>query len=199
MTLREVVILVIEAVERALYLNRLRVGAYAFGAQGREQVLQAARCVNGSAGWIAPERDAPCDILLLDHIPLEWLPRLALGLREDALSSYLGRMAVAGKTIVVLGRAPEPEEHAPQAYRALLHSYRKILGGYGYLFLGEQAAEAGGGRAVYAGNVLSRKELLQHAAGGRIRVAPEVVVTPLAREAAREQGIVIIREQRQRS
>ena len=204
MTLEQLIRIVVEAVERAITLNRFKIAAYAFNKANTEQTLQAARVINGSAVLLSNEsllsETDSCDILFLDSIPIEYLPKLALGICDDSVSRLINMMPAQGKTIFVL-RAPEQLPNAPMAFKALMNTYRGLLNNYGYIFLDSENNSShnqglAGSCRRFTGNVLSRADLMSYPRAGEIIVGPDCVVTALALETAKQKDVTIKRQSR---
>ena len=201
MTLHKLIEIVAEAVERAMYLSCLHVEALSFNERNRELVRRAACSINGMADvFVFDNRQTPLpDALVVDAIPDALLPRLALGLFEDELSRSLFRLIKNEVPILVLSQYG-CMERLPRGLAGLRTSYLKMLEGYGVVFLDQMRSMPVSGAcasvkdAVFRENVLSRQTLLRHSSSGSLVLGPDVLVTNLAEETARDMGITIIRE-----
>ena len=201
MTLHKLIEIVSEAVERAMYLSCLHVEALSFNERNRELVRRAACSINGTADvFVFDNRQTPLpDALVVDAIPDALLPRLALGLFEDELSRSLFRLIKNEVPILVLSQYG-CMERLPRGLAGLRTSYLKMLEGYGVVFLDQMRSMPVSGAcpsvkdAVFRENVLSRQTLLRHSSSGSLVLGPDVLVTNLAEETARDMGITIIRE-----
>ena len=206
MTLEELIRIIVEAVERMIKLSKIKVAAYAFDHANASETLDAAEVVNGSAQLLAPSYDSyqkhdHADILFLDYIPIEYLPRLALCILDDSISQLISTMISEGKTVYVLKKAPEKSGNPPAAFNALLDTYYSILKSYGVIFLHlESISESPvseipvSGPCSFVGNVLSLKELQNYPIDSSITIGQSCVITTLALETAEKMNITIIRQ-----
>jgi len=198
MTLRQVIEVIIEVVERQLLLARQKVGALTFEEANRDALTRAAQAVNGQADFFSPSgglaAESAYDVLFIDRIPLTALGGIALGLGEGGPGALVHTMLSRGKPVFVLYRTVPPRDISP-AYGRLFEAYQQALERYGVVFL------EGEGRAVeadvYDKKVLTREDVLKMrntAGGGRIVVREGVVITGLARDTAQSLGIEIVRK-----
>jgi len=201
MTLHKLIEIVAEAVERAICLSRLHVEVLSFNERNRELVRRAACSINGATDvFVFKNRQAPPpDVLVIDAIPSAILPRLALGLFEDELSRSMFGLIRNEIPILVLCQYSSMER-LPRGLAGLMVSYLEMLKGYGVVFLDQTrprptyGACPSGKDAVFRENVLSRQALLHRGSSGSLVLGPDVLVTNLAEETARDMGITIFRE-----
>jgi hypothetical protein len=201
MTLEELIRIVVETVERVIKLNRIKIIAYVFDQANVVETLEAAGVINGSAQLLSPKFDSSpthdCgDILFLDYIPIEYLPKLALGICDNSLCRLINSMIASGKPIYVLKKSPEMSQKSSAAFKALLDTYSSLLKNYGFIFLEPEDTPECADSTPYhfTGNVLSLKELQNCSAGGKIIVEPKCVITTLAAETAKNMNVTIIRQ-----
>jgi len=195
MTLEQLVIIVSNAVERAIKLSRLKVTAFAFEESHTEETLKAARIVNGSAITLTPEMNDCGDVLFLDCIPTEYLPKLVLGICDEPICRQIIMTVAQGKTVFVLRKSNEDFQNAPAVCLALLNTYRNFLKRSGYVFL-DSFEDEGGKRATqlsFDGKLLARGDLLRCIDAGteEVIIKPDCVVTMLAAETAKSMNITI--------
>ena len=195
MTLEKLLIIVSNAVERAITLSRLKVTVFAFEDSSTEETLKAARIINGSAIKLTPEMHDCGDVLFLDCIPLEYLPKLVLGICDEPICRQIIMTVSQGKTVFVLKKSNEDLRNAPAVCLALLDTYRRFLKSSGYVFLDSYEVE-GTKRAAqrsFDGKLLARGDLLSCIGAGtkEIIVNSDCVVTMLAAETAKSMNITI--------
>jgi len=195
MTLKQLVLIVSEAVERAIILSRLKVTAFAFDKANTDKTLETARIVNGTAHELNPQSNDGGDVLFLDCIPLEYLPKLALGIGDEPICRQILAMVAQGKTILVLGKSKDDLSNAPAACIELIGVYRRFLKFCGYVFLDSDGAFVNTRTAQchFNGSVLSRGDLLSRANVDikEIIVKPDCVITTLAADTARSMNITV--------
>lgn len=203
-TLKELIILIVEVVEKFLHTQKLKVCYYSFQQENMERVKHLAHQVNGSAKPVtaqSKDRSPPCDILLLDTLPAGCLATVALGLSNDFIGAYMQEMLRKGKQIYVLQDAAGHYRESSKAYHTMMDTYRSLLTEYGFVFLAdgergeeqEQRTPAIAHSAAYTGNVLSRKDVLQFGEGSQVLLGSGVVVTSLAADTARQRNIQLTR------
>lgn len=204
MTLEELTRIIIEAVERAIALQKLRVGVCLFDAANAEKVRKTAIGLNGQCLPLDAESAGTgvCDVVFTDALPVSHFAKLALGIIDDERSQYLHGAVMNGGTIFVLGDAPAALQRTPPACAALLEKYKIILESYGYVFLGEEksavAAEQNPGERadifdLRHKRVIGGADLATLPGGGRVYADSGAVVTVLAADMARDKKIVIER------
>jgi len=195
MTLEQLVLIVMQAVERAIKLSRLKITAFAFEKANAGDVLDVAKVINGSALTLTSEMQDCGDVLFLDCIPIEYLPKLALGICDEPVCRQIIKAVANGKTVFVLKKSPDDMQNAPAACRALIDTYRRFLGLSGFVFLDSDAHSDvyRSARINYSGNVFSRGDLMNHSGDGvkEIVVSPDCAVTTLAADTARSMNITI--------
>jgi len=201
MTLEELIHIIVEAVERMIKLSKIKVVAYTFDQANTRETLDAAETINGSAQLLPPSYDSYrmhdlADILFLDYVPIEYLPKLALCIIDDSISRLICTMISEGKSVYVLKKAPEKFGNPPAALNALLDTYYSLLKSYGVIFLNsESISESPVSKpSSFVGNVLSLKELQNYPANNGIIVGPNCVITTLALETAKKMNVTITRQ-----
>jgi len=201
MTLEELIRIIVEVVERVIKLSKIRVAAYAFDHANVRETLDAAEIINGSARLLSLNLDSSqkfdCgDVLFLDYIPMEYLPKLALGICDDSISRFIYAMISEGKTVYVLKRAPDRFGNPPVALKALLDTYISLLKSCGVIFLHPESTSISPRSEHYnfVGNVLSMKELQNYPADSKITVESKCVITTLALETAEKMNVTITRQ-----
>jgi len=201
MTLEQLIRIIVEAVERVIKLSKIRVIAYAFDHTNEREILDAAEAINGSARLLSPNFDLSqthdCgDTLFIDYIPIEYLPRLALGIFDDSISQLICTMVSEGKTVYIVKKAPKKYGNPPAALNALLDTYYSLLESYGVIFLHPESTSeiCGSERNHFVGSVLSLKELQSYPANSSLIIEPSCVITTLALETAEKMNVTITRQ-----
>lgn len=201
MTLEELTRIIIEAVERAMALQKLHVGVCVFDAANAEKVREAALSLNGKC-LLRGAETCVCDVVFTDALPVSHFAKLALGIIDDEQTHYLHGTVMNGGAVFVLGAAPAALEKTPPSCAALLEKYKIMLESYGYVFLGEEknAPEAGqnpGARTdifdLRHKRVMGGTDLATLPNGCRVYANSGAVITGLAADMARDKKIVIER------
>ncbi|MDR0550515.1 MAG: hypothetical protein LBG72_00690 [Spirochaetaceae bacterium] len=137
MDLRRVIEIIVEEVERALALSRIKVGALHFGSAA-DELLTAARAINGEAAC-APadgaEQLSGVDALFVDYLPPPVAAEIALGLAFSPAAALVHQLLRQGKSVFLLKPSPESAE-LTGAYGGLYKNYWKALAAYGVVYLG---------------------------------------------------------------
>ena len=206
MTTEELIKIIVETVTKYIFLDRQKVLALCFDEANKTELLEAARSINGRADYIPADGIARAgddyDVMFVDHIRFPDVAEAALGLAFSPWGRLIGGMVSRGKPVFQLKKTPGSGELNP-ACRDVLKGYWKKLYSLGVVLLdsGGPAPSGGGGRpgavkdTPYAGNVLSRRDLLRHTREGRLAIARGVLVTALAADTARDRNIEIVRQE----
>lgn len=199
MTLEGLTRIIIEAVERAMALQKLRVGVCVFDATNAEKVQKAALCLNGKYLPQGAETSV-CDVVFTDALPVSHFAKLALGVIDDEQAHYLHRTVMNGGAIFVLGDAPTALKRTPPACAALLEKYKTMLEAYGYVFLGTgentaQAKQIPSARTDIVDlrhkQVIGGVDLAALPGGCRVYANGGAVITGFAADMARDKKIAI--------
>jgi len=204
MTLEELIRIIIEAVDSAMALQRLRVGVCLFDAANLSKVQEAAGCIGGKGPLLDMETAAgmPCDVIFTDAPPVGHFAKLALGIIDSNPAKYLHEAIMNGGTVFVLGDAPAALQKTPPACAALLQKYKTMLEAYGYVFLGagDTFQETPGSGGTEAGcfdlrgkKVIGRGDIAALPRGGRVLADGSALITNLAADVARDKKIAIKR------
>lgn len=201
MTLEGLTRIIIEAVERAMALQKLSVGICVFDAANAQKVQEAARCLNGK--YLPPGAETSvCDVVFTDALPVSHFAKLALGIIDDEQTQYLHGTVMNGGAIFVLGDAPAVLKKTPPAYAALLEKYKTMLESYGYVFLGtgENAPKADHLHCARTDifdlrhkRVIGGVDLATLPGGCRVYANSGAVITGFAADMARDKKIAIER------
>jgi len=201
MTLEQLIRIIVEAVERVIKLSKIRVIVYAFDHANASETLDAAEAINGSVQMLSPNFDLSQtldsgDTLFIDYIPIEYLPRLALGIFDDSISRLIYTMISEGKTVYILKKAPKRQGNPPAALNALLETYYSLLESYGVIFLYPESTSeiCVSVHNHFVGNVLSLKEMQSYPANSSLIIEPNCVITTLALETAEKMNVTITRQ-----
>lgn len=193
MTLEKLIRIVIEAVEKALALQRLRVAILLFDGANGERVERAAARLGAPYRRLGREdaNEATFDVVFTDALPASHFAKLALGIIDSAEAGLLHETVMNGGTVFVLGGTPAILERTPPACAALLQKYRAMLESYGYIFLDGLAAsktescDLRGRRVIGGGDVALLPDNCQ------LLADRGTVITSLAAERARDKKIAI--------
>lgn len=143
-------------------------------------------------GGRAPERR------ILPELCCAGMADLALGRASGPVLTEVLGLLLSGKTVEVLEFAWRRHAHsAPPALARLYQGYERTLASYGLIAFqeGETAGTTGRGGAARRRVITERQVKEAAARGARALAAPErAVITPLARDAARELNIHIFTE-----
>ena len=204
MTIEELARIVAETVTKYIFLERQRVLALCFDEANKTELLEAARSINGKADYVAASNIDSAgenyDVMFVDYIRFPDVAEAALGLAFSPWGRLAGGMVSRGKPVFQLKKTPGSAELNP-ACRAALGCYWKQLDSLGVVLLDSGgpdpagAADRGVKETPYAGNVLSRRDLLRHTREGRLVIARGVLVTALAADTARDRNIEIVRRE----
>jgi hypothetical protein len=198
MVIEELVKIIVETVTKYILLDRQKVLALCFDEANKTELMEAACSINGRADYV-PGSDIErvsddYDVLFVDYIRFPDVAEAALGLAFSPWGRLIGGMVVKGKPVFQLKKTPGSRELNP-ACRAVLKAYWKRLYSLGVVLLdsGNSAPGGAGKEALYAGNVLSRQDLIAYSNADRIVIGREGVVTALAADEARARNIEIVR------
>lgn len=201
MTLEELIRIIIEAVEQAMALQKLRVGVCVFDSANAKKVRETALCLNGKYLPKGAETSV-CDVVFTDALPVSHFAKLALGVIDDEQAQYLHDTVMNGGTIFVLGDAPAALKRTPPACAALLEKYKTMLESYGYVFLdtGKKTPGAEQNPCTRADifdlrhkRVIGGADIATLPGGGCVYANSGAVVTGFAADMARDKKIVIER------
>ncbi|MDR0512385.1 MAG: hypothetical protein LBG93_04705 [Treponema sp.] len=200
MTLKELIRIIVQVVERYFFLERQKVLALYFDQANRQELMEAAKSINGRADCFSAadlERAAgDYDIVFVDYIPAHMVAEPALGLCVSPWGKLMAAMFIRSKPVFQLKKDPDSGSFSP-ACRALLKEHWLRLASLGVVLLDSEGGEAeitAQQETVYTGNVLSRGDVNRYAGVNKIVVGNNVLVTSLAGETARELGIELIRQ-----
>ncbi|MCL1997124.1 MAG: hypothetical protein FWG63_13075 [Defluviitaleaceae bacterium] len=203
MTIRDLIKIIIVAVERVLFLENLRVKAIVFNKENTALVNTAMGKINtkGDVYEKIPsndETDILFDILFIDEMPLRYYSSVALGMGHDPFTLFVQKALAQNKKIVIL---KEPQKIENKNYKMLIENYKRILVSYGVIFAGDIAGScthpdiysyAENCGSVYEGNVLSATDILNLSKTTNIiYIDDTTIVTALAYEQAASVGVTI--------
>ena len=200
MTLKELIRIIVEAVERYFFLERQNVLALYFDQTNRHELTEAAQSINGRAECVSAADiehiTEEYDVVFVDYIPIHMVAEPALGLCVSPWGKLMASMFGRGKPVFQLKKAPDSGTFSP-ACRALLKEHWARLSSLGVILLdvvNDKAELSEKPEAVYTGNVLSREDIFLYRSNNKIVVGKNVLITALAEDTARELRIALVRQ-----
>ena len=153
-----------------------------------------ALCDNRDPG----QAEAAFSGLYLPSLSTNSLSKIALGIRDNRVCRWAFHALSSNiPTIVTLNAECRNDGVSlfPPAFRARLASYVATLGEYGITVIGGPMAQSDPGPAMPPGKaLLTLSDVRQHPTGTVLSIGPRTLITPAARDAIRDRGIVIAQE-----
>ena len=201
MPLRDLVEIIVRAVEKVLAMEGLKLKAIAFDPSNAQALTQAMSGINNK-GELYNAQDInltlqDADILFIDYIPTRYYAKIALGIADCPFTTLMQGLISANKGIVV---SVGYKGSANPAYDKLIHTYASILAGYGITFADSNGASTTATVtqtkvATYNAKILSVKDIASLGQGTKqIHVSSSTIVTDLAKDWASKHGITITKE-----
>lgn len=153
-----------------------------------------ALCDNRDPG----QTEAAFSGLYLPSLSTNSLSKIALGIRDNRVCRWaFHALSRSIPTIVTLNAEcrDDPDNLLPPAFRARLASYVATIGEYGITVIGRPMAKREPSPLMPAGKaLLTLSDVRQHPTGAVLSIGPRTLITPAARDAIRDRGIVIAQQ-----
>lgn len=208
MTLEDLIKIVVLEIDKYFYKNNLKVVGILFEDKNIDLLKTNMSYINDNGQIFnknnIEEINFSTDIVFLDYIPIEYVPKIALGIVDDNFTKFISTCLFNGTKIYVLKKGNYITTNATFSYKTLFKNYYGMIASYGFTLLDNNTMktfslnkneinEIKTENKVYGKKFLTRLDLINNVIDNKIAISKDVIITDYALEYANNLKIEIIK------